>query len=223
MSSDQFFPMVSVSTDGSRVIATAVQTQRELWKVPLGPNAEENGRNAVRVLDSAQDPMWTYVSRDGHTLLFNNAAIGSRNLWTMPLDVAAKPKQITAIPGYNVMHSSLSPDGTRVAFVCKTTGNSDVWTQNVDGSDLRQLTNDAAADAWPAWTPNGDWIVFGSLTEGHWETKRIPASGGTAEKVVDGFFRGDLFTQPDGKGTWLVSWIAGTGGIRLIDFDQRAK
>ena len=220
MNIEQSFTALSSSADGTRVIATATQNRREVWKVPLGPNAEENGRNAVRLLDSSQDPMWTYVSRDGRTLLFNNATTGSRNLWTMPLDGSVPPRQITAIAGYNVMHSSLSPDGTRVAFVSRTTGNSDIWTQNVDGSDLRQLTNDAAADAWPVWSPNGEWIVFGSLNEGRWETKRIPASGGVPEKVVDGFFRGDLISQPDGKGTWLVTWIAGTGGIRLIDFDQ---
>jgi serine/threonine protein kinase len=220
MNIEQSFTALSSSADGTRVIATATQNRREVWKVPLGPNAEENGRNAVRLLDSSQDPMWTYVSRDGRTLLFNNATTGSRNLWTMPLDGSVPARQITAIAGYNVMHSSLSPDGTRVAFVSRTTGNSDIWTQNVDGSDLRQLTNDAAADAWPVWSPNGEWIVFGSLNEGRWETKRIPASGGVPEKVVDGFFRGDLISQPDGKGTWLVTWIAGTGGIRLIDFDQ---
>ena len=65
--------------------------------------------------------MWAFVSRDGRTLLFNNALVGSRNLWTMPLDASTKPRQITAIPGDAVMHSSLSPDGTHVVFVSSTT------------------------------------------------------------------------------------------------------
>ena len=211
---------LSISADGTRLIATSSQVRREVWKVPLGQDPEANGRAAVRVLDSSQDPMWTFVSRDGRTLLFNNATTGTRNLWTMPLDGKAPPRQITAIGGDNVMHSSLSPDGSRVVFASRATGNSDIWTQNIDGSDLRQLTNDEAADAWPVWSPDGTWIVFASLRNGAWETKRVPTAGGAAEKIVDGFFRGDWAPQPTGNGTWLIS-STGSDGLRLIDFERR--
>ncbi len=216
----QGFNSLSLSADGTRLIATANQYRREVWRVPLGPDPDANGRGAERVIDSSQDPMWIYVSRDGRTLLFNNATTGTRNLWTMPLDRSAPPRQITAIAGDNVMHSSLSPDGSRVAFASRATGNSDIWTQNVDGSELHQLTNDDAADVWPVWSPDGQRIVFGSLRVGGWETRLVPVAGGPAEKVVDGFFRGDWIRQPGGNGTWLVSSLAG-GGIRLIDFERR--
>lgn len=210
---------LSVSADGARLITTASQTPRELWKVPLGPDPEANGRAAVRLLDSAHDPMWTFVSRDGRTLLFNNARSGSRNLWTMPLDGSAPPRQITAIAGDAVMHSSLSPDGARVAFASRTSGNSDIWTQNVDGSDLRQLTNDDAADSWPVWSPDGRWIVFGSFRSGRPETWLVQATGGQAEKVMDDFFRGDWIPKSIGAGTWMVTSTARS--VRLIDFEQR--
>ena len=216
----QGFNSLSLSADGTRLIATANQSRGEVWRVPLGPDPDANGRGAERVLDSSQDPMWIFVSRDGRTLLFNNATTGTRNLWTMPLDRSAPPRQITAIAGDNVMHSSLSPDGSRVAFASRATGNSDIWTQNVDGSDLRQLTNDEAAEAWPVWSPDGQWIMFGSLRVGGWETRVAPAAGGPAEKIIDGFFRGDWIRQPGGNGTWLVSSLAG-GGIRLINFERR--
>ena len=142
----------TLSTDGTRLVVTASRMQKDLWKVPNGPDPVANGRAATRLLDTALDPMWTYVTRDGRTLLFNNALVGSRNLWMMPLDGSTKPRQITSVTGDAVMHSSLSPDGTHVAFVSSATGNSDVWVQHVDGSDLRQLTNDPAAEAWPVWS-----------------------------------------------------------------------
>jgi Tol biopolymer transport system component len=210
----------SVSADGKRILVTASRTQRELWKVPFGPDPASNGRAAIRLLDSSQDPMWTYVTRDGRTLLFNSALAGSRNLWTMPLDGSAPPRQITTVPGDVVMHSSLSPDGSQVAFVSSMTGNSDVWIQNVDGSDLRQLTNDPAAESWPAWSPEGRAIMYGSLRDGQWETRLVPAGGGAAEKVQDGFFRGDWIRKPDGSGTWIVSSNA-NGGLRLVDYEHR--
>jgi len=153
-------------------------------------------------------------------LLFNNALVGSRNLWTMPLDGSSRPRQVTSMAGDAIMHASLSPDGANVAFASSATGNSDVWVQNVDGSDLRQLTNDAPAEAWPVWSPDGQWIMFASLREGAWETRRIRPTGGPAETVVDGFFRGDWVTKSDGSGTWIVTSAQG-GGLRLLDGERR--
>jgi Tol biopolymer transport system component len=215
------FNTPSVSADGKRIVVTASRTQREVWKVPFGPDPEANGRAAVRVMDSTQDPMWIYVTRDGRTLLFNNALAGSRNLWTMPLEGNAKPRQITTVPGEAIMHSSLSPDGTHVAFVSSATGNSNLWVQNVDGSDLRQLTDDAAAESWPVWSPDGERILYGALRDGRFESRVVPAGGGTPEKIADEFFRGDWIRKPDGSGTWIVSSNSG-GGLRLVDFERRS-
>jgi Tol biopolymer transport system component len=44
-----------------------------------------------------------------------------------------------------------SPDGSSIAFVRRTKGNTDIWTADVDGSNVRRLTNFPAADAEPAW------------------------------------------------------------------------
>jgi Tol biopolymer transport system component len=208
----------NISADGSRLIATALQHRNEVWKVPFGPDPDANGRAAVRLLDSTWSPLWTYVSRDGRTLLFNSPASGSRNLWLMPLDGKVAPRQITAMGGDVIAHSSLSPDGLRVAFASNTTGDSQVWTQKVDGSELRQITNDGGADSWPVWSPDGRWIVFAS--DGGREIRRVLATGGTEEKISDGSFRGDWFPQPDGAGTWLTS-ITGSGGVRLLDLEHQ--
>ena len=116
--------------------------------------------------------------------------IGSRNVWTMPLERGAgAPRRITSIPGDAVMHSSLSPDGSRVAFVSSTTGNADVWVQHVDGSGLRQLTNDSEADAWPVWSPDGDTVMYAARGHGVSETRLVSATGGQPQKLIDGFFR----------------------------------
>jgi Tol biopolymer transport system component len=214
------FEDVSLSADGARLIATVREDQREVWKVPFGDDPEENGRAAVRIVDATQDPMWTYVTRDGRTLLFNNARAGSRNLWLLPLAGEGRPRQLTQVAGDAVMHSSLSPDGTRVAFVSSTSGNADIWVQNVDGSSLRQLTNDPLADAWPAWSPDGQRIMFASTGPGGQETRVISAEGGPAERFADGFFRGDWIRNPAGAGTRMVT-SNGRGGIRLYDVESR--
>jgi Tol biopolymer transport system component len=210
------FSAPSVSADGTRLVVASVENGREVWRIPVNPR-----EMPVRVAGPRGDPMWTFVTRDGRTLLFNGTASGSRNLWIGPLDDIADARQITFVPGDAIAHSSLSPDALRVAFVSTATGNSDVWVQNVDGTDLRQLTNDAAADSWPVWSPDGQWLAYTTLGGGQVETRRVPASGGTAEKLFDGFFRGDWHPQLAGSGTWIVT-SNGADRVRLFDVERRA-
>ncbi|MFN8092026.1 MAG: LpqB family beta-propeller domain-containing protein [Vicinamibacteria bacterium] len=224
LSVDEAFGDLSLSSDGSRLAATAKRSRRELWKVPLRADPDSSGLAAERVMDDSRDPMWTFVSRDGRTLLFNSSMTGSRNLWTTALNGAEPPRQITAVSGDGVMHSSLSPDGTRVAFVSREAGHSDLWVQNVDGSNLRQITNDDPAESWPVWSPDGRWIAFNSLRDGRRETWRVAEDGGLPEKLVDGFFRGDWVPRPDGRGEWIVTSLGGPveSGVRLLDVESRS-
>ena len=211
----QALESLSLSADGSRLVAIVSDARSEVWKVPLAADPGASGRKAVRLVDSTYGPSWTFVSRDGRTLLFSGRG---RDLWTMPLDRPAKPTQITALGHRGAFHSSLSPDGTLVAFVSSDGGPSKIWLQHVDGSGLRQATPDDAPDTWPVWTPDGQAIVFGSLrgeSAGMW---RLRLNGGEPERIGDGFFRGDLFDRADGAGTLLVtSSQAQDEGLRLID------
>ena len=70
---------LSLSADGTRLAASVLQMEREVWKVPFGSDPEANGRAASLLIDSSRDPMWLFASRDGRTLLFNSARSGSRN------------------------------------------------------------------------------------------------------------------------------------------------
>ena len=215
----QTFETPTVSADGSRLIVTATDSTREIWKFPITGDADASGRAGTRIVDNAQQPMWSFVTRDGRTLLFNGIASGSRNLWLGLLDGQGKFRQITSIDNDAIGHSSLSPDGTRVAFVSFAGGNSDIWVQNVDGSGLRQLTHDAASDSWPVWAPGGDRIVYSSSTGSMQSTRVLDLQGGN-ERLIDGFFRGDWIRNPNGTGSLIVT-SATPLGVRLIDPDTR--
>ena len=209
---------LSASADGSRLVATVAEARSEVWKVPLAADPAAAARGAVRLVDSTYGASWTFVSRDGRTLLFSGRG---RDLWTMPLDRPAKPTPITALGRRGAFHSSLSPDGTQVAFVSSGGGTSSIWVQHVDGSGLRQLTRGDTPDSWPVWTPDGQWIVFSR--GGPAAMWRVRSQGGEPERIGDGFFRGDVFTRPDGAGSLLVtSSQAEDQGLRLIDLSTGA-
>jgi len=205
----------SLAADGKRLLATTETDQHEVWRVPLGPDPEANGRDAVRLLDGSGDPFWTQVSRDGSTLLYNSAAAGKRNLWTMPLDGRASSRQITFMSRDELTHSALSPDGSRVSYASHQTGVSKIWVASVDGSNAVQLTDGPAQDFWPTWSADSRWIAFGSLRSGDPQLWKVPSAGGDAAPITrEGGFRGD-WSPVDNR---IVYWKAGQ--LQVSDADS---
>jgi Tol biopolymer transport system component len=67
--------------------------------------------------------------------------------------------RLTTSPG-NDLNPSWSPDGTKIAFTSKRTGNNEIFVMNADGTGQVDITNNAAADNQPAWSPDGTEILF---------------------------------------------------------------
>jgi hypothetical protein len=55
-----------------------------------------------------------------------------------------------------------SPDGRSIAFESAVDGDSEIYVIDVDGSGLRQITDNEIHDEGPSWSPDGQRIVFTS-------------------------------------------------------------
>ena len=75
--------------------------------------------------------------------------------------VVARPVPITSLPGLE-LDPAISPAGNFVAFAWEGEGgdNFDIYVRSIDGNSLQRLTNDAAADHAPTWSPDGQRIAF---------------------------------------------------------------
>jgi hypothetical protein len=84
-----------------------------------------------------------------------------------------------------VTHPSFSPDGRRVVFFQGKALDHHLWTSSTSGSELRQLTFQEGGDVLPEWSADGKWIHYYRLRPPSF--RRIPAEGGEAEVLVEGW------------------------------------
>jgi TolB protein len=112
--------------------------------------------------------MTPVFSPDGSTLYFSNdregGRIGNFELFSIPLAGGAETRltersRADASP-------ALSPDGSRIAFVSTTDGNSEIYLMNSDGTNYIRITRDPAIDSCPRWSPDGRRIIFSSDRSG---------------------------------------------------------
>ncbi len=108
----------------------------------------------------------------------------------------------------------LSPDGTKIAFMSRREGNWNIYVVNVDGSNLRRLTEDEADDGLPAWSPDGNAVAFVSNRGGPWAIWAMTPEGlglrqlFTMEGSPDGFVGTDTYASR-GWAEERISWTAG--------------
>lgn len=71
-----------------------------------------------------------------------------------------------------------SPDGTRIAYLCRDDGDPEICVMNADESGRLNLTNTPGSDLEPGWSADGASIVFISNRDGNHEVYVMDASGG---------------------------------------------
>jgi hypothetical protein len=76
-----------------------------------------------------------------------------------------------------------SPDGQTIAFSRDAGGNVDIYTVNVDGTNLQRLTDAPGHDTLPLYLPNGD-LVFRSTRSGRWSIWKMKGDGSEQVEII---------------------------------------
>jgi Tol biopolymer transport system component len=64
-------------------------------------------------------------------------------------------------------------------------GNYEIYVMGVDGRNIRNLTNNNASDAVPAWSPNASQIAFMSDRDGNEEIYVMDADGDNVRRLTN--------------------------------------
>lgn len=80
---------------------------------------------------------------------------------------------------------SISPDGTRVAFVSNTNGNMDIYVLDIVTHNVTRVTDAPEKDAAPSWSPDGTRLVFESFRDGNFEIYMVNADGSNPIRLTN--------------------------------------
>ncbi|MCK4392154.1 PD40 domain-containing protein [Candidatus Bipolaricaulota bacterium] len=155
------------SPDGREIAFTSLREgvlKRQLYVM----NADGSNVRRLTTLDRhVGSPTW---SPDGGKIAF----IADFNVYVVNRDGTSIQN---LAPGYDL---TWAPEGRKIAFKSNklSSGLTDIWCINVDGTGLQNLTNDPGAyDFVPSWSSDGTKIAFVSYRDGDYEIYVMNADG----------------------------------------------
>jgi serine/threonine protein kinase len=198
--------------DGSLYFASDRGGGMGVWRIPVDPNTGRRLGDPTPLSTPASSVAGLSVSADGHRLVYGSVTARSNSERLVFDPVAGRPvgAPVSVTSGSRVWaYQDLSPDGQWLAL--SSSGPEDIFVCRVDGSELRQVTDDAAYDRAPRWSPDGRQIAFHSNRSGKYEIWSVDRDGGNAHRLTDA--RGN---QP----LWPL-WSSDGTRMLFSDFSQR--
>jgi Tol biopolymer transport system component len=106
----------------------------------------------------------------------------------------------------------------KIVFVSNRDGNEEIYSCNVDGSNILRLTNNNLIDDQPAWSPDGTRIAFISDRTGNHELYIMHADGSNVvRKTFSGGYSQNPTWSPDGMKIAYSTVSNGSSNIWVID------
>lgn len=173
---------------------------------------------------ACSDPAGPGGGRTGGILFASDrdGADGSFDIFRIDPD-GTDVENVTRTPAGLYAALTLSPDGSRVAFMSDRDGCYDIWTMDVDGSDVTQLTGkdpNRRCSQNPQWSPDGTRIEFLAAWEAdqNWHVYVMDADGGNPHRVsnVPDANPGNEYPSgwtPDGR---VVFWRFTQTGVKTV-------
>jgi Tol biopolymer transport system component len=167
--------------DGREILAGASQG---LWSISATTRAKPE---LVAGLEGGVSyPAFSRASAGGAARLVYQYHKRDVNVWRWSgdADAAGSARRITTSTWFEDL-PTLSPDGSRLAFLSNQTAATQVWVSNADGSGARQLTfRHGPLALSPQWSPDGRSIAFSATVDGNRDIYVATVDGGAIERVT---------------------------------------
>ena len=106
----------------------------------------------------------------------------------------------------NATDPAFSADGSRIAYVSTSPGNAEIYVMNGDGTSPTRLTIEPSGDGRPAFTPDGQTILFHSArTAGKQQIWSVNVDGSGLTQITRDSVNLSPSVSPDGQTVAYVS------------------
>ncbi len=192
------------------------------------------GESVRRLTTTGCNPAW---SPDGSVIVYATECIdtplarsGLSELWAVTASGGSAPRRLY---GGDAVQPSWSPHGKRIAYWSipweTGSGQRDIWTIPASGGEPVAVTQDAAIDWNPVWSPDGRWLYFSSDRGGTMNIWRVPideASGralGPPQEITNGVsaWSHSMSLSADGKHMAYVSSVV-SANVQRVGLDPGA-
>jgi Tol biopolymer transport system component/DNA-binding winged helix-turn-helix (wHTH) protein len=158
---EQIVDMVAWSPDGESLYFSASATPsgaRHLFRTSLNHAGTERD-----VIETGIEGTHPVISPDGQFLCYVRSNIEQTSIWRVALNDSLKRSLLLSSTRRDYT-ADLSPDGKQMVFSSIRSGVSEIWTSNIDGTNIRQITTRGAST--PRWSPDGRWLAYESSASG---------------------------------------------------------
>ena len=197
--------------------------------------------NEVTEKESTPEP--TQISSADSLITFtadnNDAANINTDIYTIRLD-GSNLTNLTHDPAEdfnaNDYNPAWSPDRKKIAFMSdhrgSTTGNTNIFVMNPDGSGLSQLTYNPGYDAFLSWSPDGQRIVYFSspIAESNVQGQLIVMNADGSDKTIlttVGYYYFRSWSPDSQKIVYVEPRFKGEryqdAGIYVVDIDGKNR
>ena len=161
-------------TEGSIAFQSDVDGDDEIFVMdPDGTNLRQITHNPYPDVR----PQW---SPDGSRIAFNRVVTPA--VWVMNAD-GTNQRRLAKVGNLTF---AWSPDSTKIALLPYHEGETELFVIDIDGANLRQLTDNDLEEWGPSWSPDGAKIAFTANRDGTGEVFVINADGTNQRQISRG-------------------------------------